>query len=99
MNYSDHHVANVIELNPIRVLIVALMMMNKGWACTQEKYDFSSDRDMSKWYIVDNVMMGGRSDGEIKLSDEGNAILEAVSPWRITAVIHLCAIVRRRYLL
>lgn len=36
------------------------MMMNTGWASTREIYDFSSDSDMSKWYIVDDVMMGGR---------------------------------------
>jgi NADH dehydrogenase [ubiquinone] 1 alpha subcomplex assembly factor 1 len=52
------------------------MTMNTGWASAQEIYNFSADSDMADWYVVDDVVMGGRSDGEMKLSDEGNAIFE-----------------------
>lgn len=52
------------------------MIMSTVWASAQKIYDFSSDSDMSKWYIVDDVVMGGRSDGEMRVSDEGNAIFE-----------------------
>ncbi|MEX0982047.1 MAG: CIA30 family protein [Bacteroidales bacterium] len=68
--------ANTVELNPMRKIILAIMMMNAGWASAQEIYDFSADSDMGDWYIVDDVVMGGRSDGQMKLSDEGNAIFE-----------------------
>lgn len=76
MNKRDHNEASIIELNPMRILIVAVMIMIKGWASAQEIYNFSSDSDMGKWYIVDDVVMGGRSGGEMKLSDEGHAIFE-----------------------
>lgn len=52
------------------------MIMNTGWASAQEIYNFSADSDRRDWYIVDDVVMGGRSEGEMKLSDEGNAIFE-----------------------
>lgn len=52
------------------------MIMNTGWASAQEIYDFSAGADMSDWYIVDDVVMGGRSEGEMRLTDEGNAIFE-----------------------
>jgi len=37
-------------------------------------FDFSSSKDYSAWTIVDDVVMGGRSDGGLKVSDEGNAL-------------------------
>ena len=52
------------------------MMMNAGWATAQEIYDFSVNSDMGDWIIVDDVVMGGRSNGHMKLSDQGNAIFE-----------------------
>lgn len=52
------------------------MIMNTGWASAQEIYDFTADSDMREWYIVDDIVMGGRSDGKMVLSDEGNAIFK-----------------------
>lgn len=38
---------------------------------TTTLFDFKSDSDLSNWYIVDDVVMGGRSDGRIEISPEG----------------------------
>lgn len=37
-------------------------------------FDFSSKADISGWEIVDDVVMGGRSDGTFYLSTEGNGV-------------------------
>ncbi|NRD22794.1 CIA30 family protein [Winogradskyella litoriviva] len=34
-------------------------------------FNFNSDSNISNWKIVDDVVMGGRSNGEFKLSNEG----------------------------
>lgn len=35
-------------------------------------FDFSSTSDISDWKIVDDVVMGGRSDGHFKINDDGH---------------------------
>lgn len=35
-------------------------------------FNFSSDSNISNWKIVDDVVMGGRSNGEFRLSKEGH---------------------------
>lgn len=37
-------------------------------------FDFAKDSDLSNWYVVDDVVMGGRSDGSFALNEEGNAV-------------------------
>ncbi len=37
-------------------------------------FDFSGTADISGWEIVDDVVMGGRSDGTFYLSTEGNGV-------------------------
>ncbi len=39
-----------------------------------EIFNFSSNNDLTGWIIVDDVVMGGRSDGGLQISEEGNAI-------------------------
>ncbi|WP_431136528.1 CIA30 family protein [Psychroserpens mesophilus] len=34
-------------------------------------YDFSSESHTSDWYILDDVVMGGRSNGKFKITDDG----------------------------
>ena len=36
--------------------------------------DFSQSKDLSNWYVVDDVVMGGRSDGTMELNTENNAV-------------------------
>lgn len=37
-------------------------------------FDFSPEFDLSTWQVVDDVVMGGRSDGHFALSAEGHAL-------------------------
>ena len=37
-------------------------------------YDFNSNSDIRDWRIIDDVVMGGRSNGSLKLNKEGHAI-------------------------
>lgn len=39
-------------------------------------FDFQKDADLSKWYIVEDRVMGGRSDGRFFLNDNGHAQFE-----------------------
>ncbi|XLS28159.1 CIA30 family protein [Flavobacteriaceae bacterium M23B6Z8] len=39
-------------------------------------FDFTKDADISSWQVVDDVVMGGRSDGNFYLNSEGHAIFE-----------------------
>lgn len=34
-------------------------------------FDFNANSNISQWRIVDDVVMGGRSDGNFKISDDG----------------------------
>ena len=42
----------------------------------QELYDFSLTRDRGDWVVVDDVVMGGRSQGAVGLTDEGHGIFQ-----------------------
>ncbi len=37
-------------------------------------FNFDSKSDISNWRIVDDVVMGGRSNGAFKINDSGNGI-------------------------
>ena len=39
-------------------------------------YDFSQETKINDWMIVDDVVMGGRSNGSIKLNAEGQGVFE-----------------------
>ncbi len=39
-------------------------------------FDFNQQSDMGTWSILDDVVMGGRSDGSMALNDEGHAVYE-----------------------
>jgi NADH dehydrogenase [ubiquinone] 1 alpha subcomplex assembly factor 1 len=39
-------------------------------------YDFSQNSLKSDWQIVDDVVMGGRSEGEFSINEEGNGIFQ-----------------------
>ncbi len=43
---------------------------------TQVIFDFNKNSDIGSWYIVDDVVMGGRSSGSFKLNTEGNGTFE-----------------------
>jgi len=37
-------------------------------------FDFTKDCSLADWYIMDDVVMGGRSDGNMMISDEGHGV-------------------------
>lgn len=37
-------------------------------------FDFNSSSELLRWAIVDDVVMGGRSDGHIVINEEGNGV-------------------------
>jgi len=37
-------------------------------------FEFNKDADLSDWYVMDDVVMGGRSDGNLKINEEGHGI-------------------------
>lgn len=37
-------------------------------------FDFDKDSSLADWYIMDDVVMGGRSDGNLALSEDGYGI-------------------------
>lgn len=39
-------------------------------------FDFNKESDLSNWVIVDDVVMGGRSDGSFMLSPEGHGVFQ-----------------------
>lgn len=39
-------------------------------------FDFDKKSDISNWYIVDDVVMGGRSNGDFTLSKDGHGVFE-----------------------
>ncbi len=37
-------------------------------------FDFTIDSSLDSWYIMDDVVMGGRSDGNMKINEDGHGI-------------------------
>ena len=42
----------------------------------QEVYDFSTDSKSGDWFVVDDGVMGGRSQGNVGLSEEGHGVFQ-----------------------
>jgi hypothetical protein len=41
-------------------------------------FDFSKDSDLTNWVVVDDVVMGGRSDGKFELNESGHAVFKGI---------------------
>jgi len=41
-------------------------------------FDFQKDKDISNWYVVEDRVMGGKSDGKFFLNEEGHAQFEGM---------------------
>ena len=39
-----------------------------------EIFDFNKESDLSNWFVVDDVVMGGRSDGNFEINEDGHGI-------------------------
>ena len=51
-------------------LLVGLLMTLRNMTV----FDFNSKSDLSNWMIVDDVVMGGRSNGQFEVSEDGNGL-------------------------
>ena len=41
---------------------------------TMTLFDFTKNEDLSNWRVVDDVVMGGRSDGNLVINEEGHGV-------------------------
>ena len=41
-------------------------------------FDFNKESNLENWAVVDDVVMGGKSDGKIYINDEGHAVFEGL---------------------
>ena len=39
-------------------------------------FDFNKDSDLRNWFVVDDVVMGGRSSGSFELSPDGHGVFK-----------------------
>jgi hypothetical protein len=58
----------------IKLIIVLMMIMGKTEA--QQIFNFKTANDLGNWYVVDDVVMGGRSQGDMEIDQNGNGIFE-----------------------
>lgn len=56
------------------MLQIALSLILFVTTNNQTIFDFKKDSKMNSWYVVDDVVMGGRSAGNMALSEDGHGI-------------------------
>ena len=56
-------------MKTIFLLLTALLIAN-----TETIFDFKPTSNIANWYIVDDVVMGGRSEGNFYLSEQGHGV-------------------------
>jgi len=54
----------------VPLIIITMMMSTKS----DILFDFEVDKSFKSWRIVDDVVMGGRSDGHFTISDDGTGV-------------------------
>jgi hypothetical protein len=59
----------------LSVVISAILLLGMEMYA-QEIFDFSSERGSGDWYVVDDGVMGGRSQGNVGLTDEGHGVFQ-----------------------
>jgi hypothetical protein len=57
-----------------KLLIVIALFMCSGTTL----YDFSSNNNPGDWYIVDDGVMGGRSNGSFSINSEGHGVFSGI---------------------
>jgi hypothetical protein len=58
-----------IESKPMRLVILISTLL---FMTTTTLFDFNKTSDTSNWRIVDDVVMGGRSNGSFEINTEGH---------------------------
>ena len=60
----------------MKPLVIAAILFIGMPMFAQEVYDFSHEKKPGDWYVVDDGVMGGRSRGNVGLSEEGHGIFQ-----------------------
>jgi len=56
--------------------IVSIIVGTFLFFSTSTLFDFNLKSDLTNWYVVDDVVMGGRSDSRMYINENGNAVFE-----------------------
>lgn len=57
----------------MKMLLIALSMLTIGETIL---FEFNTEAQLDNWYIVDDVVMGGRSDGDFYVNSNGHGVFE-----------------------
>lgn len=60
----------------MKTIITVAIFLTSITMNAQEVYDFSLTSNLNDWYVVDDGVMGGRSNGSIAYSSEGHGIFQ-----------------------
>jgi len=61
---------NIIMKHFILIILTTVIMESNTI------FNFNSSSDLSSWYVVDDVVMGGKSSGEFNLNKDGNGVFK-----------------------
>jgi hypothetical protein len=64
------------ETAAMKPLMIAAILCITMQMTAQEVYDFSHESKPGDWFVVDDGVMGGRSQGNVGLSEEGHGIFQ-----------------------
>ncbi len=60
----------------MKTSVIAAILLISMQMIAQEVYDFSPESKSGDWFVVDDRVMGGRSQGDVELSEEGHGIFQ-----------------------
>ena len=60
----------------MKTLVIAAILLFSIKMFAQNVYDFSHESKAGDWYVVDDRVMGGRSQGNVEVSEEGHGIFQ-----------------------
>jgi len=60
----------------MKTIVIAAILVLGMQMSAQEVYDFSPESEQGDWFVVDDRVMGGRSQGDVELSEDGNGIFQ-----------------------
>jgi hypothetical protein len=58
----------------MKTLVIGAILFISMQMFAQEVYDFSHESKPGDWFVVDDGVMGGRSQGKVGLSEDGHGI-------------------------
>ena len=60
----------------MKTAVISAILFMSMQLLAQEVYDFSPENKSGDWFVVDDRVMGGRSQGNVGLSEEGHGIFQ-----------------------